>query len=213
MKKSISTLLSFVLLAMLCANSSAATVNGKSKISVEQKYNAMLGDETLSGGNFVYDTLTFQTKKDYCYVIWIYNFYDVYFSSNIYLTRNIRYSYGDDISLNFYYLYEDDIDCYFPFASFSTGEINLTVERNKNVNSVEYGVKVTERKLGDPDGDGKITAADARLALRASVLLETDRDDPLFWLAANADHDDEITSADARLILRASVGLENITFG
>ncbi len=62
---------------------------------------------------------------------------------------------------------------------------------------------------GDANGDGEVTAEDARLALRASVKLynptgENPRN------AADADRDGEITSADARLILRAAVKLESI---
>ena len=62
---------------------------------------------------------------------------------------------------------------------------------------------------GDTDGDGKITSADARLALRASVSLEQYEQGSAQYLAADADSDGKITSADARLILRASVGLED----
>ena len=61
---------------------------------------------------------------------------------------------------------------------------------------------------GDVNLDGKVGSDDARLALRASVRLESLRDDAL--RAADADHDDDVTSADARLILRASVGLETL---
>ncbi len=63
--------------------------------------------------------------------------------------------------------------------------------------------------LGDVDGSGKIESADARLALRASVGLETLTGDA--FTAADADLDKAITSADARLILRASVGLEELS--
>ena len=61
--------------------------------------------------------------------------------------------------------------------------------------------------LCDIDGNGYISAADARLALRAAVGLENI--DKVQTAAADADSDGKITSADARLILRASVGLEN----
>ena len=61
---------------------------------------------------------------------------------------------------------------------------------------------------GDVDGDGSVTSADARLALRASVKLETLSEDAA--KAADADRDGKITSADARLILRASVKLETL---
>ncbi len=62
--------------------------------------------------------------------------------------------------------------------------------------------------LGDVDGDGKISAADARLALRASVGLENLSD--LQEEAADIDSDKKISAADARMILRASVGLEKL---
>ena len=72
-----------------------------------------------------------------------------------------------------------------------------------------------ERNVGDVDGDGKLTSADARLALRASVGLEPDiTAGSDAYLAADADGDGKVSSADARLILRASVGLEDPkTFG
>ena len=60
----------------------------------------------------------------------------------------------------------------------------------------------------DVDGDGVIAASDARLALRASVGLETLSEEQV--LAADVNNDGEVTSADARLILRASVGLEEL---
>lgn len=61
--------------------------------------------------------------------------------------------------------------------------------------------------MGDTDGDGKISAADARLALRASVGLE--KLSGAQNTAAEVDKKAEITASDARLILRASVGLED----
>lgn len=62
--------------------------------------------------------------------------------------------------------------------------------------------------MGDVDGDGGIKAADARLALRASVGLENLDEDQK--KAADVDYDGAIKAADARMILRASVGLEEI---
>ena len=62
--------------------------------------------------------------------------------------------------------------------------------------------------LGDVDDNGSITAADARMALRASVELEklTDKQK----LAADTDKNGTVTAGDARMILRASVGLEKL---
>lgn len=60
--------------------------------------------------------------------------------------------------------------------------------------------------LGDVDGDGKVTAADARLVLRRAAQLVTftaDQD----WLA-DVDDDGDVTAKDARIILRVAAGLE-----
>lgn len=69
-------------------------------------------------------------------------------------------------------------------------------------------VNAADYTLGDVDGVGGITAADARLALRASVNLEKLSGNT--FKAADADNNGSITAADARLILRASVGLEEL---
>ena len=63
--------------------------------------------------------------------------------------------------------------------------------------------------LGDVDGDGLIKSADARLALRASVKLETLTDEQL--KLADVDCSGDIKAADARSILRAAVGLEELS--
>ena len=61
---------------------------------------------------------------------------------------------------------------------------------------------------GDVDGNGKIESADARLALRASVKLETYAEGSAKFLAADYDKNGKIESADARAILRVSVKLD-----
>ena len=63
---------------------------------------------------------------------------------------------------------------------------------------------------GDVDLDGKVAAADARLALRAAVELETYASDSAEFFAADVDRDGVITAGDARTILRAAVGLETL---
>lgn len=63
--------------------------------------------------------------------------------------------------------------------------------------------------LGDVDMNGVVKAADARLALRASVGLEPNLTAAQIK-AADADKNGVIKAADARLILRASVGLETL---
>ena len=62
---------------------------------------------------------------------------------------------------------------------------------------------------GDVDLDKQITAADARLALRKSVGLETYAKGSVQYRACDVDFDGNVSAADARLILRASVGLED----
>ncbi len=57
----------------------------------------------------------------------------------------------------------------------------------------------------DTNGDGTITAADARIALRAAAQIIALSEVQL--LSANANSDDKITAADARLILRKSAKL------
>lgn len=59
---------------------------------------------------------------------------------------------------------------------------------------------------GDADADGKVTAADARLILRASVGLHT----PFILRRSlyDCDNDGKISAADARKALRIAVGLE-----
>ena len=62
---------------------------------------------------------------------------------------------------------------------------------------------------GDVDGDGHISAADARLALRRAVGLEDYAEGSAPFLACDADADGTVTAGDARMILRAAVGLED----
>lgn len=61
--------------------------------------------------------------------------------------------------------------------------------------------------FGDLDGDGHVYAADARLALRATVNLEKLSAEQK--KAADADADNKITASDARRILRLCVELVN----
>ena len=62
--------------------------------------------------------------------------------------------------------------------------------------------------LGDVDGDGKLTAADARLTLRAAAqMIELTMQQEA---NADVDKDGKITAMDARLILRAVTGMETL---
>ena len=65
------------------------------------------------------------------------------------------------------------------------------------------------RPGGDADGSGDVTAADARLVLRAAVGLETLPDADFIY--ADVVPDGLLTAADARMILRAAVGLESLS--
>ncbi len=81
-----------------------------------------------------------------------------------------------------------------------------------NVNDLDYTLTAryseTLYLLGDLDFDGKVTASDARLALRGAVGLETF--DATLTRIGDVDFDKKITASDARLILRAAVGLETL---
>ena len=70
----------------------------------------------------------------------------------------------------------------------------------------EKTVDVPAPVYGDIDGDGKVTANDARLALRASVQLETLTYAQI--VAGDIDHTGAVESADARYILRFAVALD-----
>lgn len=69
--------------------------------------------------------------------------------------------------------------------------------------------KTPDYTPGDVDFSGDISAADARLALRRAVGLETYPEGSAAFLACDVDSDGEVTAGDARLILRAAVGLED----
>lgn len=62
--------------------------------------------------------------------------------------------------------------------------------------------------VGDVNSDGNVTAADARLVLRASARLDVLSDD--VFAHADADRDGKIAASDARLILRCAAGLEEL---
>lgn len=62
--------------------------------------------------------------------------------------------------------------------------------------------------LGDINGDGKVNAADARLALRAASRLDTLEGDA--FIAADVDFNSKINANDARAILRHASNLEKL---
>ena len=74
----------------------------------------------------------------------------------------------------------------------------------------DYDTSSGKYMLGDVNLDGKITAADARLALRISAKLENyPAADSDVFKNTDVNADGKITAADARIILRVSAGLSD----
>lgn len=105
------------------------------------------------------------------------------------------------------------IDSGITFSGFDSEEAGeKTVVAEYEGFMTEFTVKVLNDRYfpGDVDGDGKITSADARLALRAAVGLDETDASSQVYKAANIISGDSLTSADARVILRIAVGLEKL---
>ena len=75
------------------------------------------------------------------------------------------------------------------------------------VDSVPDKAVLTVILPGDVDGDGSVTAMDARIILRSCVNLDQITDE-VVRRAADIDFDGKVTSEDARWILRTAVGYE-----
>lgn len=65
---------------------------------------------------------------------------------------------------------------------------------------------VEQKTPGDMNGDGKITASDARAALRIAAKLDTPTEEQ--FLTADVNNDKRITASDARIILRVAAKLQ-----
>ena len=90
----------------------------------------------------------------------------------------------------------------------SIGRYTVTVRQGEYSASFEYTVaKRSEIRAGDVNFDGKVTSADARLALRCSAQIEVLSSESI--LAADVDIDGKVTAADARKILRVAVGMDS----
>ena len=78
-------------------------------------------------------------------------------------------------------------------------------EENKKLEREQF---IKDNRFGDPDGDGKITASDARYVLRAAVGLEAADKEKL----KRVDYfgTGKISSENARLTLRIAVGLDSL---
>ena len=98
-------------------------------------------------------------------------------------------------------------DTYGVLTFASTDEHGVETPSSFKIYAEEEGVFMP----GDVDGDTRITAADARLALRRAVELENFKVGSRKYRACNVNKDDKVTAADARLILRAAVELEDPT--
>ncbi len=84
-------------------------------------------------------------------------------------------------------------------------------ELSFNTTKENVEIKISDspaRKKGDVDGDGAVSAGDARLALRRSVGLESYTESSSEFKAADVDGNGQVLADDARKILRVSVGLE-----
>ena len=87
------------------------------------------------------------------------------------------------------------------------GPVPDETEESSSPDATEIG-PVPEYIPGDTDGDGEITAADARLALRQAIDLEQYERGSREFLSADADGDGEVTASDARSILRVAIELD-----
>ena len=85
----------------------------------------------------------------------------------------------------------------------------LIDEGNEQLKTVRIITSDSARMPGDANGDGFITAEDARMALRRAVDLEIFDVGSAQYIACDMDGDGVVTAADARLILRIAVGLDD----
>ena len=65
-------------------------------------------------------------------------------------------------------------------------------------------------RVGDPNNDGKISSADARIALRVALKIDTPDDDT--YISCDANGDKKVTSSDARLILLVALKIYNESY-
>lgn len=77
-------------------------------------------------------------------------------------------------------------------------DYTITPSDVNNGGVFNFNLTITSLKMGDVDGDGNITSADAAIALRMAVRGEYSR-------AADVSDDDSVTSLDALMILQAAI--------
>ena len=104
-----------------------------------------------------------------------------------------------------------------PVEEVSVAGFDLTSDEDMQLVSLTYKgctaaiiiaiIENTDIMYGDVDGNGALSASDARLALRYSAGLEGSDWTPDMFVRADFNRDGSVTSYDARAILRSSVGL------
>lgn len=90
----------------------------------------------------------------------------------------------------------------------NASELEYTAGANAYIKSdmTLYAVWETAVMRGDADGNGKVTAADARIALRISAKLQAGTESEIS--ACDLNGDKKVTASEARMILRFSARLE-----
>lgn len=86
-------------------------------------------------------------------------------------------------------------------------DITLNEKAKVYYDSLAVSEDISIVNIGDADGDGIITPADARLALRAAVQLEPCEKDSALFIGCDWNCDGKVTPEDARMILRFAVKL------
>lgn len=83
-------------------------------------------------------------------------------------------------------------------------------ERGAVAEKISNPINVIDYIIGDMTGDGKVTAADARIALRLSAKLENMTE--LLLVCGDVNKDGKVNASDARIILRCAANLDSIIF-
>lgn len=81
-----------------------------------------------------------------------------------------------------------------------------TTEPTTKPDDTTLAPDIADVLVGDTNGDGKVTAMDARLALRIAAKLDEPTD--VQFMASDANGDGKVTAMDARLILRKAAKLD-----
>lgn len=179
--------------------------------------------ETVTDFDIEYDNMKIGTFTARIYYMDKY----VAFDYTVYELKQTGIAVGDTSAVGSYVGEEIDFSKLKVYAVYNSGEKKLTdnyeLIHEINVSEIgKYPVKVVssgfvaefeytvarrnEVRIGDVNFDGKVNAADARLALRVAAKLETLTSDA--FIAADVSLDDKITAADARKILRVAAKLD-----